>query len=55
VPWRTAEDAWILSMLDPGQARALEPLLHQQARSDLRFLQHNPVSYDAMVQAPPST
>ena len=45
VPWRTDEDAWILGSLTPEQARAFEPLLHQQARSDLRFRTHN-VSLD---------
>jgi hypothetical protein len=47
-PWRTAEDGWILSQLSPEQAKALEPLLHRQARSDLRFRQHN-VSLDHLT------
>jgi hypothetical protein len=48
VPWRTAEDGWVLSQLTPEQARALEPLLHRQARSDLRFRQHN-ISLDHLT------
>jgi hypothetical protein len=48
VPWLTAEDAWILSTLTAEQARAFEPLLHQQARSDLRHHTHT-VSLDVVA------
>lgn len=51
VPWRTLEDGWILSQLDPHQARALEPLLHQQARSDLRFRRISPASLEALQES----
>lgn len=47
----TVEDIDLLANLPPDQARAIEPLLHQQARSDLRFVTHNTVSLDALVGA----
>lgn len=50
-PWMTVEDIQLLMSLPAAQARAIEPLLHQQARSDLRFLTHNPVSLDAVAGA----
>ena len=50
-PWRTREDNAILMALTPAQAKAFEPLLHQQARSDMRFRQNSPVSFDAMQES----
>ena len=49
-PWMTIEDIRLLMSLPPDQARAIEPLLHQQARSDLRFLTHNVASLDTTAQ-----
>ena len=39
-PWLSKEDIRILNSLPVAKAKAFEVLLHQQARSDIRYRDH---------------
>lgn len=39
-PWLTKEDIHALNSLPAAKAKAFELLLHQQARSDIRYRDH---------------
>ena len=50
-PQLPQEDRELLRALNDTQARALRPLLRQQARSNQRYRSHNPVSLDQLQAA----
>jgi 2'-5' RNA ligase len=49
--WMTQDDTLLLNSLPTELAKRMEPLLHQQARSDERFHQHVTLASDLQIAA----
>ena len=49
--WMTQDDTLLLNSLPTSLAKRMEPLLHQQARSDERFHQHITLASDLETAA----